>query len=87
MAILAHPRKYTRQDPQIVTEEILTAVSGVEIWNSKLAYDGPWIPPVRNYDFLRPGTIGLCGQDAHYYKHFSSLVISLTRAASGARPT
>jgi hypothetical protein len=77
LAILAHPRKYTRRDPRILTEEILTAVSGVEVWNSKLAYDGPWIAPVRNYDFLRSGKIAMCGQDAHYYRHFSSLVIEL----------
>ena len=48
--------------------------------NSKLAYDGPWIAPVRNYDFLRAGKIALCGQDAHFHRHFSSLVIEVHAA-------
>lgn len=77
VAILAHPRKYTRRRPELLTEDLLNAVSGVEVWNSKVMYDGPWFAPVRNYDFVRPGGLALCGQDAHYYKHFSSLVIEM----------
>jgi hypothetical protein len=77
LAILAHPRKRVRGDPPILTEDILSAVSGIELWNSKLACDGPWIAPVRNYELLRPGKVALCGQDAYAYRHLSSLVIQM----------
>jgi hypothetical protein len=76
LAILAHPRKYTKR-PGVVTDALLDAVSGIEVWNSKLAYDGPWVPPLRNYDLLRPGKLAFCGQDAHVGKHLSRLVFQI----------
>lgn len=77
LAVLAHPCRYIRRSPEVLTPDLLSAVSGVEVWNSKLAYDGPWVAPVRHYDLMPPGGIGFCGQDVHFYKHFSSLVIEM----------
>ncbi|MCG8417370.1 MAG: hypothetical protein MJE77_05435 [Proteobacteria bacterium] len=83
LAILSHPRKYAGS-PGLITSELLDAVDGIEVWNSKLAYDGPWIAPLGNYDFVRPGKLAFCGQDAHFGKHFSSLVFRV-RVASLTR--
>ncbi|MEM9494057.1 MAG: hypothetical protein AAGC55_33230 [Myxococcota bacterium] len=76
LAILSHPRKYAKR-PDLLSDALLDAVDGIEVWNSKLAYDGPWIAPVKNYDYLRPGKLAFCGQDAHFRKHFSSLVFKV----------
>jgi predicted metal-dependent phosphoesterase TrpH len=65
VAIIAHPKRYHYQ----ISEGLLTAVNGVEIWNA--GYDGRFVPNDQSLKLLKSGRerqkalLAFGGQDLH----------------------
>jgi hypothetical protein len=78
---VAHPSRYHHKIPI----EILNACDGVEVWNSKFAYDGEVAPHPRAYTLLGQKRFPLCSQDLHGVRHASRVGIEIPKQCpSGA---
>jgi hypothetical protein len=73
LIVAAHPAKYKFSIPK----DILDVCDYIEIWNSKLIYDGLLGPEPRSIKLLGKSQLPLCGQDIHSKKHLTSLGLLL----------
>jgi predicted metal-dependent phosphoesterase TrpH len=77
LTVLAHPVR----NRFVVDEALLSALSGIEIWNQQ--YEGKKVPRPRSVELLRslqekkPGLLATGGIDLHRVEHFGSPVYTV----------
>lgn len=81
ITVLAHPSRYRHRVP----DEVLSACDAVEVWNSKLVYDGAVAPNPGGYRLLGARRYPMCGQDLHGRRHTSSVALRLPQTYATAR--